>query len=386
MNLSECRNEIDKINDEILRLFIKRMEISSSVAQYKRENNLPIMQQSRENEILQRMGNMAGEEFSEYAVILFSEIMNLSRLYQASKNGADPSPALNSIKDALKTTPSAFPKSAAVACQGVKGAYSQIACSKIFENPDIHYYSSFENVFSAIENGSCDYGILPIENCLYGSVNQVYHLMSCHKFFIVKSVKLRINHTLLAKKGASLNDITDIYSHEQAIGQCSEFLANNPQIKVHICENTAMAAKLVSTSDGLSSASIASPECAIHYGLETVCNSIANADNNYTRFICISKNLEIYPNSNRISLVLKAVHKPGALFNIISRFATLGLNITKLESRPITGKDFEYMFYFDVDASVFSDDVLSLISEICKDDGYATFLGSYSEIREGDAL
>ena len=382
MDLYECRKEIDEINDEILSLFLKRMEITTSVAEYKRANNMPIMQQSREDEILENMGQKAGEEFSDYAKILFSIIMNLSRLHQVSTNGADPSMIRDAITLAKSITPSDFPKSATVACQGVKGAYSQLACDKIFPDAKISYFNSFSDVFSAIDNGTCEYGILPIENCLYGSVNQVYDLMKYHKFYITKSVKLKINHTLLAKPGTKLEDITDVFSHEQAIGQCSEFLSAHPDITVHICENTAMAAKKVATSDNPHYASISSPECAEFYGLEYLCNSIANSDNNYTRFICISKNLEIYPESNKMSLVLNTAHKPGALFGLISRFAALGLNITKLESRPLIGKDFEYMFYFDVEASVFDSKVLSLISELCSDNSGSSFLGSYSEIQE----
>ena len=382
MNLNECRAEIDKINDEILTLFKKRMEITTSVAEYKRANNMPIMQQGREDEILEKMGQKAGDELSDYTKVLFSTIMNLSRLYQVTSNGADPSETLDSIRFSIHNTNKNFPKSATIACQGIKGAYSQIACNKIFSNAQIEYFQSFSDVFSAIDNGICEYGILPIENCLYGSVNQVYDLMKYHKFYITKSIKLKINHTLLAKNGTKLSEITDVFSHEQAIGQCSDFFKEHPEINVHICENTAIAAQIVAKSDSPYIASISSPECAKYYGLNIVCNSIANSDNNYTRFICISKNLEIYPSSDKISLVLKAPHKPGALFSLISRFATLGLNITKLESRPIIGEDFEYMFYFDVEASVFDEKVLALISELCGEGGYATFLGSYSEIQE----
>lgn len=382
MNLNECRKEIDKINDEILQLFIKRMEITTSVAEYKRANNMPIMQQSREDEILEDMGKKSGETLSNYSKILFSTIMSLSRMYQVTENGADPSMTLENIKNALKDTPENFPETATVACQGIKGAYSQIACNNIFSNANINYFNSFADVFTAIETGACQYGILPIENCLYGSVNQVYDLMNHHKFYITRSIKLKINHTLLAKPGATLSDITDVYSHQQAIGQCSDFLNKNPQIKVHICENTAIAAKKIADSDNLSTASISSPECADYYGLNIITDSIANADNNYTRFICISKKIEIYPDSNKISLVLKAAHKPGSLFSLISRFAALGLNITKLESRPIIGKEFEYMFYFDVEASVFSNEVQALISELCSDNSHSSFLGSYCEIQE----
>ncbi|MBQ2890473.1 MAG: chorismate mutase [Clostridia bacterium] len=379
MDLNECRAQIDKINNEILDLFLKRMEISTAVADYKQKNNMPILQKDREKEILNLMAEKSGDEFAPYSKILFSVMMNLSRSYQATKKGADSSFCISQIKEALADVKEALPSSPSVACQGIEGAYSHLACNKIFDSPKVSFYKSFEDVFSAIERGECKYGLLPIENCLHGSVNSVYDLMRNHNFFIVKGIKLEIGHTLLGKKGASLEDITDIYSHEQAIGQCSDFLKNHPDIKVHICENTAMAAKAVSEADGLSSASISSLECAELYNLSPLCTSIANSKYNYTRFICISKDLEIYEGSDKISLMLSLPHEPGSLFGLISKFAALNLNITKLESRPTLGSDFEYLFYFDVEASVFSEKVLALISELNKENS-AVFLGSYSEL------
>lgn len=380
MNLNECRQEIDKINDEILQLFLKRMEISTLVADYKRENNLPIMQPEREREILDNIAKKAGDELSSYATTLFSDIMTLSRAYQSERNFREESSVVADIKEALSQTPQEFPKEAVVACQGVRGAYSQLAANRIFEKPQILYFKNFDAVFSAIEQGLCRYGILPIENSLHGSVNQVYDLMKNHNFYITKGIKLKINHVLLAKRNMDLSKITDIYSHEQAIGQCSDFLKNHPEIKVHICENTAVAASIVANNESNTIASISSPECAEIYGLCEICNHIANADNNYTRFICISKKAEIYPNSDKISLMLHVEHKPGALYSFISRFASLGLNITKLESRPIAGSEFEYLFYFDIEAPITSPKVMSLIGEICKDNPNSVFLGSYSEI------
>ncbi len=380
MNLNECRQEIDKINDEILQLFLRRMDISSKVADYKRENNLPILQPEREAEILSKIADKSGADMAPYSTMLFSDIMTLSRAYQANKRGEPETLVASVIKNAIENTPKEFPKNAVVACQGVKGAYSQLACNKIFENPQILYFKNFDAVFSAIEQGLCEYGILPIENSLHGSVNQVYDLMKNHNFYITKGIKLKINHVLLGKGNISLKEISDIYSHEQALGQCSAFLKEHPEIKVHVCENTAVAAKRVAESESHTVASISSPECAEVYGLNKICDHIANADNNYTRFICISKDAQIYQDADKISLMLHTEHKPGALYALISRFATLNLNITKLESRPIAGRDFEYLFYFDIEGSVFSPEVLSLISELCQDNQTSVFLGSYSEI------
>lgn len=380
MELSECRKNLDRIDDEILKLFLERMETVSEVAKYKKEKDMPVFQSGREREIFAKIARNSGEEMENYSKILFSVLLDLSRSYQAASI-CDPGGEISSkIRAAMENTAAVFPKNAVVACQGVDGAYSQLACEKIFSSPSILYFKSFEGVFSAINKGLCRYGILPIENSIHGSVNQVYDLMKNYNFSIVRSIKLKVNHALLAKSGAKMEDITDIYSHEQAIGQCSQFLKRYPDIRVHICENTAVAAQLVANSKEAGAASISSPECAAHYGLDIICDAIADSDSNYTRFICISKELEIYPGADKISLMLRAEHRPGALHAVISRLATAGLNITKLESRPIAGSDFEYLFYFDIDVPACTDEVLFLLDELCSNNKNSVFLGSYSEI------
>ena len=184
----------------------------------------------------------------------------------------------------------------------------------------------------------------------------------------------------MGKPGTKLSDIKEVYSHEQAIGQCSEFLKERPDIKVTICENTAVAAKLVSEANRTDLAAISSQNCAELYGLSIISRNIQNSDNNYTRFICIAKELMVYPGSDRISLMLSIPHEPGALYSVISRFSTLGLNLTKLESRPIPGSDFEFMFYFDFEASVLRAEVVNLLSELSSGSDVFVFLGSYSEV------
>ena len=267
-----------------------------------------------------------------------------------------------------------------VACQGVEGAYSQLACEKLFQAPNILYFSNFEAVFSAIEKGLCQYGIIPLENSTAGSVNKVYDLMLQHEFYIVRSTRLKVDHSLLVRPGTKLEDIREVYSHEQAIGQCQEFLKTLPNAQIIRCENTAQAAKFVAESGRNDVAALASRTCGALYGLTALAESVQDQGNNYTRFICISKNLEIYPGADRTSLRMVLAHKPGALYQVLSLFNALGINLNKLESRPIPERDFEFAFYFDLDTSIYSPAFLQLMAElpgICEQFSY---LGSYSEV------
>lgn len=379
MDIKELRQEIDKTDDAIKELFIKRMKTACKIAAYKKENGVPVLNKSREREIISRVTAGLDEDLAGYTKILYTTLFDLSRSYQSKLLFSD-SKLKDDINAALEHTPKIFPKGAVIACQGTEGAYSQLACDKLFSRPQIIYMSSFEGVINAVEKNLCTYGILPIENNLHGSVTDVYDLMKKSNFYIVRSIRLRVSHVLLSRKKTDISKITEIYSHEQAIGQCSEFLAKYPNIKINICENTAVAAKFVSESERDDIAAISSENCAELYGLYTVCDGISNSDNNYTRFICISKKLEIYPGANKISMMFALSHRPGSLYEILAKFSSLGLNMTKLESRPIPGKDFEFMFYLDFDASVYSEEVINLISELENSPEQFTFLGSYCEV------
>lgn len=370
---------MDEINSEIVKLFVERMNISTDIAKYKLENKLPVLDRERERKILANVAKQAGEPYEDYTQLLFRTLFELSRTYQNGIMGAE-SPLSERINEAVKNTPALFPTRAIVACQGVEGAYSQIACDKMFPHADIMYFQRWDNVFNAVEKGFCKYGVLPIENSTHGSVVGVYDLMKKHNFSIVRSVKLRISHNLLAKPNVDIKDITEVYSHEQAIGQCSEFLNSNPQIKVNVCANTAVAAKMVAESDRNDVAAISSQQCAELYGLKVLSDSIQNSDNNYTRFICISRDMEIYPGASKLSVMLTLPHRPGSLSELMSRFSMMGLNLTKLESRPIPGKDFEFMFYFDLEASVMNPAVLRMLDELENGPDTFVFLGNYIEV------
>ena len=380
MKLDELRKEIDGIDRELVSLFIKRMNCAAEVAEYKKENSLPILDASRERALLNKISDLSGEDFEEYTRTLYSTILDLSKSYQY-KTMDETSALYKDITEALESTPKLFPERATVACQGVEGAYSQIAAERLFRAPDIMFLSSWEKVFSAIEAGLCRYGVIPIENSTSGSVKRVYDLMISKNFKIVRTVRIKINHSLLAKKGTRLSDIKEIFSHEQAISQCASFLATlGPDVKITKVENTAKAAQMVAESTRCDVASLSSQSCAELYSLNTLVSSVQDNGNNHTRFICITNKLEVYPGAERTTLMIVAPHKPGALYRILSRFNALGINLLKLESRPIPDRDFEFMFYFDLEAPVYSDRFAQLLSELERECDEFTYLGSYLEV------
>lgn len=379
MDIKDLRKNIDEIDTKLVELFQKRMETAKDIAEYKKINSLPVLDAMREREKLASVSDMANDDMKDYVRVLYSLMFELSRSYQGSILGKK-SELYTDIMNAIDSTEKLFPKSPIVACQGTEGAYSQIACDKLFRDSKIMYCSTFEHVFTAIEKGMCKYGVLPIENSTAGSVNKVYDLMINRNFHIVRSTRIKIDHSLLAKPGVELSEIKEIISQEQAIAQCSEFLKTLPGVKITTCENTALAAQSVANSDRRDIAALSSRYCAELYGLITLKSSVQDAGNNHTRFICISKNLEIYPGADKTSVMMILPHKPGALYRVLARFYSLGINLIKLESRPLPERDFEFMFYFDLETSVYSAEFAHLMSELdvmCEDFKY---LGSYSEI------
>lgn len=375
MELKDYRDQIDRIDDEIVRLFQQRMDVAAQIAEYKKEHDLPILQAGREREKLADLSGKTREDLQSYLRVLYSLLFELSRTYQARGSRTE---LYDRIADAIENTPRLFPRSASVACQGVEGAYSQLACERLFSAPNIQYFRSFEGVFSAIEAGFCRYGILPVENSTAGSVKRVYDLMVSHNFSIVRSVRLKVDHCLLAKPGST--EIHEVYSHEQAISQCSDFLKTLGDIKITRCENTAVAAQTVAASERKDVAALSSRFCAELYGLDILRSGVQDVGNNHTRFICISKQPEIYPGADRTTLMLVLPHKPGSLYKVLARLYALGINLLKLESRPLPDRDFEFLFYLDLETSVYSDEFVQLMCDIGSFCEEFKYLGSYSEV------
>ena len=378
MELSEIRGKINAVDDQLLDLFLQRMDLSEEVAAYKNEHHQPILNKQREREILAKVAEKSGDR-ERFSYHLFSTIFELSRSRQAELITA-PTKVEAQVKASLAAGGEVFPQTGLVACQGVEGANSQVACDRLLPRGNIVYVKSFEAVFSAVESGLCKFGVVPIENSSNGSVRAIYDLIQRKKFSIVRSTRLCIRHELLALPGVKMDDITEIYSHEQAIGQCSKFLNGLGGVRVIPCDNTAMAAKMVADSGSRHAAAISSHPCAALYGLQCVNDAIQDSDNNYTRFICITKDPVIYAGANRISLIIACDNKPGALYEILSKLAALGINMTKLESCPVTGRNFEFIFFLELEASVHEPGVLPMLEELERSCANFQFLGSYAEV------
>ena len=377
MELKDYRAKIDEIDAQIAHLFAERMQAAEAIADYKAQNHLPIYHPAREREVL-LSASQAAAPYSREARVVFGAMMDVSRSRQAARLAGE-SPLTQAISRAVAETPATFPQNATVACQGIEGAYSHQAANRLFALPQILFFQRFDGVFQAVEKGLCRYGVLPIENSSAGSVTEVYDLMKGRDFSIVRGTRLHIVHALLTR-GAKLGQIREVISHEQAVRQCAPFLKAHPEIRVTLCANTAVAAQTVANSSRDDLAAIASPACAEIYGLTALPDSIQASDNNHTRFIVISKKPEIYPGANRISLMLTLPHVAGSLYRMIARFSALEMNLLKIESRPIPGRDFEFMFYFDVEASCANPEVLSLLAELESTVSQFAFLGNYAEV------
>ena len=375
MKIDQLREEIDKIDDQLSKLYLKRMDICKSIGEEKAKENLPVNVSKRENDVLSRICKGVDEEKIVYLKQLYDEIFLQSKNYQSSLRDVR-SPSVDKIREALSEERKSFPISATVACQGVDGAFSGLAARRLFEITDITYFKTFDGVFNAVEKGLCDYGVLPIENSTTGSVLPVYDLMKQHNFYIVKSIRVPVKQCLVAKDPNA--KITKVFSHEQALAQCAGFIKNAGLTAVAV-ENTAVAAQMVANMEEENVAAICSGDCAKIYGLSVVKEGVQDAEFNYTRFICISKKLRIFRGADKISVMTALEHKVGSLNNLLSRFYTQGLNLTKLESRPVGGGNFEFMFYFDFEGDVESKGLLNIIADLENSSDKFVFLGSYKE-------
>ena len=377
MELDEIRSRIDELDRGLLPLVLKRMELSAAALESGALSPAEIKQ--RERELLKWAGEQQAGEMESYIHRFYTQLFELGRAYRETHSPLG-GKVKSVIEKALCGKNEVFPQGGTVAVQGVEGANSQMAADSLFPRGNLIFFKSFEAVFDAVESGLCRFGVLPIENSSNGSVRANYELLNRKNVSIVRSTRLCIRHELLAKPGASLENIKEIRSHEQALGQCSEFLKSlGGKVSIVPCANTAMAAEIAARSEFSDIAAIAShPACEL-YGLVPIAKNIQNSDNNYTRFICISKDCEIYPGADRISLILACKHRPGALYEILAKLTALEINLIKLESCPIVGHDFEFMFFFEMQGSVRDPRVAAMLESLEQTCESFKFLGNYSE-------
>lgn len=374
--LEKLRDRIDDIDQSILNLFAQRMEVTRKVGEYKLEHGMAVLDTEREKEVLAGKTALAPPELKGDVAALFETIMALSRRQQrqlVTVNGESYTAYL-----AQKARAAQAPvKDPRVIYQGVPGAYAEEAAATYFgETVPRRGLSSWEDVFAALQSGEADYGVVPIENSSTGSINQVYDLLAHFGAFIVGEVTLKVNHCLMAPAGVALEDVQTVYSHEQGLRQCAPYLKAHPSWAQIPLDNTAAAAKHVSES-GAPCAAIASERCAALYGLTVLERSIARAEENATRFVVVASRMELDESRDKISALFTLPHKAGTLHQIMAVFAAQGLNMMKLESRPIPDRSWEYLFFVDFSGNLLHPDMDPVLQELTECASSFRILGNY---------
>lgn len=373
--LGKVRKEIDRIDEKLLPLFLERMRCSEQVAALKREAGAPVLNAGREREILENVRKRGGEYGAE-AAALYSSIMSISRMRQHRLlSGGEELRALERM--ASRTMPE---RPESVVCQGVEGAYSHQAALSFFGQVPISFAPTWKQVFEDVSAGRARFGVLPVENSAAGSVTGVYDLILRYRFFIVGAEAVKVEHCLAAADRET--PVATVVSHPQALSQCGEFLEEHG-LKAVEYSNTAAAAKYVAEEKPAGVAAICSREAAKQYGLAILAENVQDEKNNTTRFVVISKEPIFPKDANKISLCFSLPHTPGALYTVLARFSLCGLNMTKIESRPIPGSVFEYDFYLDFTGNIHEEEPLNLLCALHDELPRFSFLGNYRECPKG---
>lgn len=379
MSLDNIRKEIDAIDAQLIPLLKQRLNCSLTVAEIKKAEGIPILDAAREEAIITRV-KARGGEYGDYIAGVYRAIMDTSKELQHDSIGA--AGALGKAIAAAQPI-QRLGYTGSVICQGAPGAFSAQAAARIFPHAVPQFVGSFREVFEAVERGDAAYGIVPVENSNAGSVSEVYDLLMAFRHYIVGGVNLKVSQNLLGVRGATLADIQEVYSHPQGIAQSDEFIKAHGFVATEY-SNTAVAARMVSEAADKSKGAIASAAAAQVYGLDILARDIQGRSQNSTRFVAVSKKLELSEHSNKVSLVFAIPHVTGSLFRILSRFAAHGLNLTKIESRVAPDGDFHYLFYLDFTGNVQDKNTVKLICELSQELPDFTFLGNYHELSMGE--
>lgn len=371
IDLAKSREAIDRIDKQIVDLFEERMKVADDVAEYKRNTGKKVLDPKREQEKLDALGSLASTEFNERAIReLFSQIMSISRKYQYTllaeqKEQFEEMPELPKDKDTV------------VCFFGAPGSYTEQAMEDCFGS-DVSSFpaASFKEVMEAVQCGRAQFGVLPIENSTTGGITDSYDLLMEYDNYLIGEHVVKIEHALLGIPGSSIDDIRTVFSHSQGIGQCRKFLEAHPQMKPSVASSTSESAKLVMEAKDFSKAAIASKRAAKLYGLEVLQECLNTEEINSTRFIIISSRKQYLPDANKISVCFELPHESGSLYKMLSHIMYNNLNMTKIESRPIPGRSFEYRFFVDFEGKITDAAVRNTLNGIREEASRLKILGN----------
>lgn len=374
MDLQQLRTQIDKIDAQIVELYEQRMDISRQVAEYKIETGKKVFDKQREQEKLEKVKSMTHNDFNSHGIEeLFEQIMSMSRKLQyqlLAENGSMGKLPFIGV-DVLET------KAARVVFQGAEGAYSQAAMMKYFgDKVNSFHVDTFREAMGAIDEGSADFAVLPIENSTAGIVNEIYDLLQEYENYIVGEQIIRIEHCLLGVPGATMEDIKTVYSHPQSLMQSAKFLENHSWQLISM-QNNAFAARKVAEEQDKSQAAIASEYAGQIYGLEVLQKGVNHSGTNSTRFIIVTNQKIFKRDARKVSICFEVPHESGSLYHMLSHFIYNNLNMTKIESRPIEGRNWEYRFFVDFEGNLADSAVKNALRGLREEARNMKILGNY---------
>ena len=374
MDLLELRDKLDVIDAQIVELYEKRMDICSQVADYKIKNGKKVFDRVREQEKLAKVKSLTHNEFNGHGIVeLFEQIMSMSRKLQyqlLAANGSEGRLPFIGV-DELET------RKARVVFQGAEGAYSQAAMMQYFgDEVNSFHVDTFRDAMSAIDEGSADFAVLPIENSTAGIVNEIYDLLVEYENYIVGEQVIRIEHCLLGVPGTKIEDIKTVYSHPQSLMQSAKYLADHDWQQISM-QNNAFAAKKVADEKDMTQAAIASEHAGKVYGLEVLKKGVNHSGTNSTRFIIVTNQKIFKKDAGKISICLEVPHESGSLYHMLSHFIYNNLNMTKIESRPMPERNWEYRFFIDFEGNLSDGAVKNALRGLRDEARNMKILGNY---------
>ena len=375
LDLFETRDKIDEVDNQIIQLYLKRMKLCEDVVKYKIENNRQIFDKERENRKIEKAVSMVDREFDKRAISeIFEQLMSISRKMQYRIMSEKMGTAKSSFIEIDKLNS----KDAKVVFQGTEGAYSQIAMHRFFgEDVNSISVATFREAMETLEAGFADYAVIPIENSSAGIVNECYDLLVEFENFIVGEQNIDVEHALLGTEDSTIEDINEVYSHPQALMQCEKYLDDHKGWIKYSELNTAIAAKKIKEGNDKTKAAIASVEAAKLYGLKILDERINYSSINSTRFVIISSQKVFLKNANTISICFELPHESGSLYHVLSHFIYNNLNMTRIESRPLKERNWEYRFFIDFEGSLVDESVKNAIRGLREETKQLRILGNY---------